>query len=89
MVMNLSIEFSDSNFKGICQLLEVSDSESKLIGGQEDKWFFQVLSIILGGEGLRAYQGLRETVFEGSDAIISGVKMYHDLYGTRSSRRTH
>ena len=80
MATDLSIEFSDYNFKGICQLLEVSDSESKLIGGQEDKWFFQVLSIILGGEGLRAYQGLRETMLEGSDDIISGVKMYHDLY---------
>jgi hypothetical protein len=77
---NLSFEFYDCDFKGVCKLLEVEDPHSEIIGGTEDVWFLQVLPIILGGEGLRSFENHRDEMMDSFNNVPSGIEIYHSLY---------
>jgi hypothetical protein len=80
LMRNLSFEFADIDFDGICRLLEQNDPESMLIGEKEDRWFLQILSIVIGGEGLQTFESHRDDMVDGFDKRISGVMLYHSLY---------
>jgi hypothetical protein len=80
LMRNLSFEFADIDFNGICRLLEQNDPESMLIGEKEDRWFLQILSIVIGGEGLQTFESHRDDMVDGFDKRISGVMLYHSLY---------